>query len=62
MAGRALLLVLILVSAWGCESPESRRTRGGGAGADPKNVGSSVELHGKKTDPYHGTKQVDSPR
>jgi hypothetical protein len=29
-----------------CASPETTRTRGGGAGADPGNHGAVVQLHG----------------
>ena len=41
---RALLGVsLFLVAA--CASPEAKRTRGGGPGADPGNHSTVVELH-----------------
>ena len=47
-----LLASLFLLSA--CSSPEARRTRGGGPGADVKNWGQPVELHAG-AQPFHGT-------
>lgn len=38
----------------GCTSPEARRTRGDGPGADVKNWGHPVELHAG-AQPYHHT-------
>ena len=37
-----------------CGSPESARTRGGGAGSDVGNHGSPVEIHGTQ-DMFHDT-------
>ena len=42
-----LALLLVPISALGCESPEASRTRGGGPGADIGNrPASHVEMHG----------------
>jgi len=41
---RALILLCLFVTA-ACASPEATRTRGGGAGADPGNHGTIVQLH-----------------
>ena len=41
----------------GCDSPEVKRTRGGGPGADLGHRGQTVEMHaGSK--PYHGPPQL----
>jgi hypothetical protein len=47
-----LLAGVVLVS--GCASPEARRTRGGGSGADVGNRGETVILHGG-SDPFWKT-------
>lgn len=57
--GRGLLLLLIGVAIGlsGC-SPEGARTRGGGAGADPRNQEGDIELtgDGERADGiYHDT-------
>jgi|GEM_PF-1125480 len=45
----------------GCESPEVKRTRGGGPGADLGYRGQTVEMHaGSK--PYHDTPQLIDSR
>jgi hypothetical protein len=41
----ALLLVVIMTVGAGCTSPESTRTRGGGAGADVGNRTADIRLH-----------------
>ncbi|UQA57309.1 hypothetical protein [Polyangium aurulentum] len=63
--GKTWLIALgTLTLVAGCPSPEAKRSRGGGAGADPGNHDrdGSVELHGERTDPYYRTPQVHSPR
>lgn len=40
-----------------CSSPEAKRQRGGGPGADPGNRGASIDLHGER-DPYRDTPRV----
>jgi hypothetical protein len=47
-----LLGSLLLLTA--CSSPEARRIRGGGPGADVKNWGQPVELHAG-AQPFHDT-------
>lgn len=47
-------LVLLLLAATACTSPEARRERGGGPGADPGNRDAIVEIHGG-AEPYHDT-------
>ena len=49
---RLLLGSLFVLAA--CSSPEARRTRGGGPGADVKNWGRPVELHAG-AQPFHET-------
>jgi hypothetical protein len=51
---RALLLVIVLAGA--CGSPEAERTRGGGPGADVGNHGAPVEIHGA-LNMFHSTPQ-----
>jgi hypothetical protein len=41
-----LLLIVCTVAAAGCASPETRRTRGGGPGADVGNRSQDVKMHG----------------
>ncbi|EYF05129.1 hypothetical protein [Chondromyces apiculatus] len=53
------LWLVALGGAWAlsgcaCASPEARRSRGGGPGADPGNHGAEVAVHGR-VDPFHGT-------
>lgn len=42
-----LMVALLAVLVVGC-SPEANRRRGSGAGADPGNIGTTVELHGNQ--------------
>lgn len=51
MKATALVLAFLVAS---CTSPESRRVRGGGAGADVGNRKPMVELH-EGARPYHAT-------
>lgn len=51
----AVVLILCAASA-GCTSPEARRTRGGGPGADPRNRPEAVKMHGG-SDPFWRTPQ-----
>ncbi|AKT41752.1 uncharacterized protein CMC5_059630 [Chondromyces crocatus] len=56
-AGRAMRWLVVTALAFsfgGCASPEAKRTRGGGPGADPGNRGAEVAVHGR-VDPFHGT-------
>lgn len=53
--GAALLgAAYVIASSVACASPEARRTRGGGPGADPGNRRAAVQLHAG-ADPYYGT-------
>ena len=52
MAVKRALALLVALTA--CASPEARRTRGDGAGADPGNRDPVVEMHGG-SEPYHDT-------
>ncbi len=59
--GRLLVgLVALTFVLLGCSSPEARRARGGGPGADPGNRQQVVEMH-EGSEPYHGTKQIIGP-
>jgi hypothetical protein len=49
-----LLLLAVALPAGACASPEARRVRSGGPGADPGNHGAVVQLH-EGADPYYGT-------
>jgi hypothetical protein len=49
-----LSAALLLLS---CDSPEVKRTRGGGPGADLGHRGQTVEMHAG-SEPYHGTPQL----
>jgi hypothetical protein len=51
---RWLALVAGVLLASACSSPEARRARGGGPGADVGNHGTPLEIQGKK-DPFHAT-------
>jgi hypothetical protein len=57
-------IILTTVSAalllLGCESPEVKRTRGGGPGADLGYRGQTVEMHAG-SEPYHDTPQLINP-
>jgi hypothetical protein len=48
------LLLLSMVMLLGCTSPEAKRQRGGGPGADVGNRGASIDIHGER-DPYRFT-------
>ena len=50
----ALNVALLLL---GCQSPEVKRARGGGLGADLGYRGQAVEMHAG-SEPYHGTPQL----
>ena len=51
----ALFMLLIgSIAAFGCASPETARTRGGGPGADVGNRGQTVKLH-EGSDPFWKT-------
>lgn len=50
----ALAAALFLL---GCESPEVKRARGGGPGADLGHRGETVEMHAG-SEPYHETPQL----
>jgi len=52
--GRVILLTIIAACAAGCTSPESRRTRGGGQGADRGNRPAAVKMH-DGSDPFWNT-------
>lgn len=53
-------LPVLLLAAAACASPESRRARGGGPGADPGNRGATVVFHDGAT-PYYQTPCVTKP-
>lgn len=42
---RVLLALLIGSAAAGCTSPEAKRSRGGGPGADPQNRPATIRVH-----------------
>jgi hypothetical protein len=50
----ALFLALLAVGLIACDSPEARRTRGGGPGADTGNRRPIVEMH-QGAQPYYKT-------
>lgn len=56
-AAAPLLLSLVL---GGCASPEAARTRGGGFGADVRNVAGPVIMH-DGAEPYYRTHCVSEP-
>lgn len=53
MNGFSLLVAAALLTS-ACASPEARRTRGGGPGADTGNRGRTVTVHAG-ADPYYRT-------
>ncbi len=57
MRRTALLLVPVVILLAGCASPEARRTRGEGRGADVGNVGPVVKMH-EGADPYWRTHRL----
>jgi len=52
-----LLIIITAVLAAGCKSPEVRRTRGGGPGADMGNRGSIVRMH-EGASPFEKTPKI----
>jgi hypothetical protein len=48
------LLIVCAIAAAGCTSPESKRTRGGGPGADVGNRPEAVKMH-EGSRPYWNT-------
>jgi hypothetical protein len=61
--GRRVRTVLVAAAAVlalaACSSPEARRARAGGPGADVGNHGRPVSMH-EGSDPYHDTPRVAS--
>jgi hypothetical protein len=53
----SLVVLLLMLSAAGCESPEVARTRGGGPGADMGNRSKIVRMH-EGSKPYYETPQI----
>lgn len=51
---KRVMLLLPLIAVAACTSPEARRERGGGPGADTGNRDPIVEIHGG-AEPYHDT-------
>jgi hypothetical protein len=43
---RAALLGVLCVALGACGSPEAGRARGGGPGADTRNIGDQIRMHG----------------
>lgn len=58
--GRFLLLGFLAAGLGACSSPEATRTRGGSPGADVRNVGSVVQMHGDSR-PFYGTPYLGVP-
>jgi hypothetical protein len=54
---KRVLLLLGVILAGGCTSPESTRERGGGPGADAGNRGQPVVMHAG-SQPYAGTPRL----
>jgi hypothetical protein len=50
-------LIALLFCTFGCTSPESTRTRGGGPGADPGNRGKFVQMH-EGAKPFEKTPKI----
>jgi hypothetical protein len=50
----AILMILSLLAFAGCTSPETTRSRGGGAGADIGNRGAYVRMH-EGSKPFENT-------
>ena len=53
-ASPLLCSLAALLALAACTSPEARRTRGGGPGADVGNRGEQIEIHGL-LNPFHNT-------
>jgi len=60
MTGLVLALVAALAMA-GCTSPETKRTRGHGAGADVGNRSTVVQMH-EGAEPYYETPRLIDSR
>jgi hypothetical protein len=45
MRPRGIALLVVMLAAAGCASPEAGRQRGGGPGADPNNRPAVVKMH-----------------
>jgi len=58
---RAILALFAALAVAGCASPEARRTRGEGPGADIGNRSRVVELHGG-ADPFYKTPRLIDSR
>lgn len=50
----SLILLVVVLAATACASPEATRTRGGGSGADIGNHDPVLDIHGT-TNPYYET-------
>jgi hypothetical protein len=57
---RWMVMACLLVALGACASPEARRVRGGGQGADVGNSTSTVNMH-EGSDPYFRTKRLIEP-
>jgi hypothetical protein len=53
----ALFSLLLALAVGACASPETERTRGGGAGADIGNRGKVVQMH-EGSKPFYKTPQI----
>lgn len=60
MTRAGIALLLLVAGAAGCASPETRRIRGGGPGADLGNRHVPVVMH-HGAQPYHNTPCVTKP-
>jgi hypothetical protein len=60
MSGAVLALAAVLILG-GCTSPEVKRTRGGGPGADVGNRGAVVQMH-EGSQPYYETPRLIDSR
>jgi formate-dependent nitrite reductase membrane component NrfD len=59
--GRGVAVLLLALALTACASPEARRVRGGGPGADVGNVGRTVEMH-EGSRPYWNTPDLIAGR
>jgi hypothetical protein len=57
----ASTLTILLLYLTGCASPETARTRGGGAGADVGNRGKIVQMH-EGSKPFEKTPRIISTK
>ena len=60
MRGAAAGRALVLAALAGCDSPEAARVRGGGPGADVRNVAPPITIH-HGAEPYYGTHCASEP-